>query len=136
MVGMKQFDEDRALDGAMEMFWRNGFSGTSYPDLMRATGLNKSLLYNAFGDKQALYLRCLERFAEVHDEKLRRRLDAQRLEDAVGGFFDELLDRFRQPDLPGGCMLTAAALSISHHLWRSRSRGLESRRSPGDSWKH
>ena len=112
MGGIKQFDEDRALDGAMEIFWRNGFSGTSYPDLMEATGLNKSSLYNTFGDKQALYRRCLEHFAAVHGEKLRKRLNAERLKDAVGGFFDELTDRFQRPDLPGGCMLTAAALEL------------------------
>src|SRR5258708_12875249 len=79
---------------------------------MEATGLNKSSLYNAFGDKQALYRRCLERFAEVHGEKLRMHLNAERLEEAIGGFFDELIDRFRRPDLPGGCMLTAAALEL------------------------
>ena len=55
MSGIKQFDEARALDGAMNVFWQNGFSATSYPELMEATGLNKSSLYNAFGDKQALY---------------------------------------------------------------------------------
>ena len=112
MGGVKQFDEDRALDGAMKVFWASGYSGTSYPDLMRATGLNKSSLYNAFGDKRALYLRCLERFTEIHGERLRRRLDAQRIEDAIGGFFDELIGRFRRPDLPGGCMMTAAALEL------------------------
>lgn len=112
MGGIKQFDENLALDGAMNIFWRNGFSGTSYPDLMEATGLNKSSLYNAFGDKQALYRRCLERFSEVHGERLRERLNAERLEDAVGGFFDELIARFRRPDLPGGCLMTAAALEL------------------------
>ena len=112
MGGIRQFDENRILDGAMERFWRSGFNGTSYADLMEATGLNKSSLYNAFGDKQALYRRCLERFAEVHGEKLRKRLRAERLEDAIGGFFDELIDRFRRPDLPAGCMMTAAALDL------------------------
>ena len=112
MGGVKQFDEDRALDGAMRVFWQNGFSGTSYPDLMEATGLNKSSLYNAFGDKQALYLRCLEHFSAIYGERLRKRLNAGRLEDAVGGFFNELIDRFRRPDLPGGCMVTAAALEL------------------------
>jgi AcrR family transcriptional regulator len=96
----------------MQVFWRNGFSGTSYPDLMAATGLNKSSIYNAFGDKQALYRRCLDRFARVHGERLRTRLEAPGLADAVGGFFDQLIERFRCPDLPDGCMMTAAALEL------------------------
>lgn len=112
MGGAKQFDEDQALDRAMRVFWQSGYSGTSYPELMAATGLNKSSLYNAFGDKQSLYRQCLEHYAKVHGEKQRKRLDAERLEDAIGGFFDALIERFRRPDLPGGCMLTAAALEL------------------------
>ena len=96
----------------MKVFWRNGFSGISYADLKEAPGLNKSSLYNAFGDKDLLYLRCLERFAEGHGERLRKRLSAARLEDAVGGFFDELIGRFRRADLPAGCLTTGAALEL------------------------
>ena len=40
------------------------------------------------------------------------RLNAERLEEAIGGFFDELIGRFRRQDLPGGCMVTAAALEL------------------------
>lgn len=112
MSGIKQFDEGAALDRAMRAFWRNGFSGTSYPELMQATGLNKSSLYNSFGDKRALYRRCLDRFTEVHGGRLRSRLDAPRVQDAVGGFFDELIGRFSRADLPGGCMMTAAAVEL------------------------
>lgn len=132
MGGVKQFDEDEALDGTMQVFWESGYSGTSYPELMRATGLNKSSLYNAFGDKQALYLRCLERYTEVHGERLRRHLDAKRLDAAIGGFFDELIGRFRRPDLPAGCMMTAAALELggaddmAGRCIRDRMRELES----------
>lgn len=112
MSGIRQFDEGIVLDRAMQAFWRNGFNGTSYPDLMQATGLNKSSLYNSFGDKQALYQRCLARFSEVHGGRLRGRLEAPRVHDAVGGFFDELIGRFRRADLPGGCMVTAAAVEL------------------------
>lgn len=112
MAGTKRFDPDEALENAMRVFWELGYEGTSYAQLMDATGLNKSSLYNAFGDKQALYDRCLERFSEMFGEKLRERLDADRFEDAVGGFFEQLLDRFKCSKSPGGCMATAAALEI------------------------
>lgn len=63
MSGAKQFDPDQALDKAMRVFWSQGFEGTSYAALTQATCLNKSSLYNAFGDKRQLYQRCLARFA-------------------------------------------------------------------------
>ncbi len=112
MAGVKQFDAARALEGAMQVFWERGFEGTSYADLMRATGLSKSSLYNAFGDKQRLYDRCLARYSEVYGKPLQDRLDAPRLERAIGDFFTELVARFERPDLPGGCMATAAALEL------------------------
>lgn len=112
MSGIKQFDPDRALDAAMRVFWARGFEGTSYAALTRATRLNKSSLYNAFGDKRRLYERCLARFAAQFGEHLRARLDAPTLGGAIDGFFDELVARFTAADLPDGCMVTMAALEL------------------------
>ena len=63
MAGKKQFDVGVALDAAMVQFWRAGYADTSLDDLSRTTGLNRSSLYSSFGDKESLYLRCLDRYA-------------------------------------------------------------------------
>ena len=52
MVGTRQFDEDEMLAGALEVFWRKGFTGTSMIDLAEATGIQRGSLYNAYGDKE------------------------------------------------------------------------------------
>jgi len=59
-----QFDPDHALDAAMQTFWSRGFEGTALPDLLAATGLSRSSLYQAFGSKQQLFERCLLRYQE------------------------------------------------------------------------
>ncbi|MEM8645620.1 MAG: helix-turn-helix domain-containing protein, partial [Pseudomonadota bacterium] len=64
MSGRKQFNEDEALEAAMRAFWQRGYEATSLSDLEAATGLNKSSLYNAFESKEALFVRCLERYSE------------------------------------------------------------------------
>jgi len=48
----------------MVVFWRQGFAGTSIADLVEATGLQRQSLYNAFGDKQALFNAALARYRE------------------------------------------------------------------------
>ena len=48
------FDKDIALEQAMEVFWTNGFPGTSLSDLTTAMGINKPSLYSAFGNKEEL----------------------------------------------------------------------------------
>jgi AcrR family transcriptional regulator len=52
------------LDAALCVFWRKGYEGTSYTDLTQATGVERPGLYSAFGNKEALFRRALERYYE------------------------------------------------------------------------
>lgn len=74
MARPRTFDLDEALDAALEAFWKHGFAATSMADLCAATGLGKGSLYQAFGDKESLYLAALERYlkgaATMTDEML------------------------------------------------------------------
>jgi TetR/AcrR family transcriptional regulator, copper-responsive repressor len=58
----RQYDPDRALADAAATFWKQGYGGTSLDDLVAATGMNRPSLYAAFGDKNDLYLKTLERY--------------------------------------------------------------------------
>lgn len=60
----RTFDPDRALDIIVDVFWENGYAGTSYKALVRATGINQPSLYAAFGDKDALFEKALDRYFE------------------------------------------------------------------------
>ncbi len=56
----RKFDLDAALERAMELFWRQGYEGTSLDDLTRALGITRPSLYAAFKSKEALFLRALD----------------------------------------------------------------------------
>ena len=58
----REFDADAVLDALVELFWEQGFEATSVTDIVEATGLNKSSLYNAFGSKDELFQRVLDRY--------------------------------------------------------------------------
>ena len=62
MARPRNFDPDEVLGRAREVFWQKGFQGTSLDDITEATGLNKPSLYAAFGDKNALFLKVLDRY--------------------------------------------------------------------------
>jgi AcrR family transcriptional regulator len=62
MARPRSFDPDQALDLARDVFWQKGFQSTSLDDITAATGLNKPSLYAAFGDKNALFLKVLDRY--------------------------------------------------------------------------
>jgi AcrR family transcriptional regulator len=62
MARPRSFNPDEALDFARDVFWQKGFQGTSLDDITAATGLAKPSLYAAFGDKNALFLKVLDRY--------------------------------------------------------------------------
>ncbi|WP_428407742.1 TetR/AcrR family transcriptional regulator [Hyphococcus sp.] len=62
MARLREFEIGEALDGVMDVFWRQGYEGASMQDIEAATGLNKQSLYRIFPDKRAMYLAALERY--------------------------------------------------------------------------
>lgn len=60
----RQYDPERALANAAQVFWKHGYAATSLDDLVAATGMSRPSLYAAFGDKRDLYLKTLERYQQ------------------------------------------------------------------------
>jgi AcrR family transcriptional regulator len=60
----RAFDPDEALDRALEVFWRKGYETASMEDLTGAMGIHRPSLYAAFGNKEALYRKALDRYGE------------------------------------------------------------------------
>ena len=64
MARPREFDPDQALDRAKEAFWANGYEATSMADLMKAMGLAKGSIYQAFGDKHSLFIHALQSYTD------------------------------------------------------------------------
>ncbi|MCU1266237.1 MAG: hypothetical protein JWM21_2555 [Acidobacteria bacterium] len=75
MARHKEFDRDKALHKAMEVFWSRGYEAASIQHLVRHMRINRQSLYDTFGDKHALYLQALDRYREVEGRKLFERLE-------------------------------------------------------------
>src|SRR5437899_12052969 len=60
----RSFDVDQALDRALKVFWQMGYEGASLLDLTRAMGINRPSLYAAFGNKQALFRKAMDRYQQ------------------------------------------------------------------------
>lgn len=66
----RAFDEDQALDRAIDAFWRLGYEGASLSELTQAMGINKPSLYAVFGSKEELFIRALQRYGRSYGEHL------------------------------------------------------------------
>lgn len=102
----RTFDIDLALDRAVLVFWKHGFQNASIQDLTEAMGLSKPSLYAAFGDKEALYLKTLERYVALliarHAAALNDEPDGRT---AVAAFLRSMAGMLIDPALPGGCFI-------------------------------
>src|ERR1700729_1116211 len=74
MARSKEFDEERALAAAVDVFWRHGYENTSLEMLMREMGIAKQSLYDTFGDKRALYLKAMVFYRRRTNSSLRELL--------------------------------------------------------------
>ncbi|RYG45351.1 MAG: TetR/AcrR family transcriptional regulator [Chitinophagaceae bacterium] len=71
-----EFDRELAVSKAKEVFWEKGYNCTSMQDLVQAMKINRSSLYNTIGDKQQLFLECIESYVkEVVDEATKKAED-------------------------------------------------------------
>src|SRR5271156_1616799 len=84
----REFDETAALEAAIECFWRRGYEATSRRDLPASLGLRAPSLYNAFGDKEELFARALDRYLDrTTRDRLRRLQPSLNPKDALHRFF-------------------------------------------------
>jgi AcrR family transcriptional regulator len=105
----RQFDTDHALDQALRVFWRKGYGGASLVDLTTAMDISGPSLYAAYGDKQSLFLQCVERYLTVYGKEPLRRLEqTPSVADALVAFFRAIVDNVAGTGTPRGCLVVCA----------------------------
>lgn len=111
----KSFDEETAVENAMQVFWEKGFEPASIADLLAETGLNKGSLYNAFGGKQQLFVRALQKYDRERQAMLAKQEALDDPQKAIATFFDNTVARTVADQDHKGCFLFNTALQINTH---------------------
>ena len=127
----RSFDMDRALDCALQVFWRKGYEGASLSDLTEAMGINRPSLYAAFGDKEALFRKVLDRYAEGLTSYVREALNQPTARGAIEKLLRGSADRLSNPRNPPGCLNVQGALVCGNAAEGVR-RELALRRAAGE----
>jgi AcrR family transcriptional regulator len=132
----REFDADMALDKALHVFWQRGYEGTSLTDLTDAMGISRPSLYAAFGNKEELFRRALDRYAQkgpgsVHAEALAEPTARRVVEYLLRSVAESVTD----PCHPAGCLAVQGALtcssaadSVKQELTKRRAEGEENLR--------
>lgn len=110
MARSKEFDPERALDRAMNLFWRSGYENTSLEALMREMGIARQSLYDTFGDKRSLYLKALARYRDQTNGEMQRMLkEIPSVKDGFAKLLYGLAAETREQH-ERGCLLLSANL--------------------------
>lgn len=107
----REFNIDDALDRAMHVFWRKGYLGTSLSDLTEAIGINRPSLYAAFGNKESLFRKVLERYAEGPSVYLREALKEPTARAVAERMMHGVVDLGTDSRNPPGCLWVHGTLS-------------------------
>lgn len=111
----KSFNEETALEKAMQVFWEKGFEPASISDLLEGTGLNRGSLYNTFGGKQQLFVKALLKYDRDRQAMLAKLEALDNPKKAIATFFDTTVAKTAADQDHKGCFLFNTALEISTH---------------------
>lgn len=110
----REFDIDRALEAATQQFWSVGYEATSLQDLLKTMGLSKSSLYQTFGNKHELFVRCLDHYQASMVNKVSEKLaNSSSVKQFMFNFLEEVIAEAEQGVNKKGCLLVNTANELS-----------------------
>lgn len=125
----KAFCEEQALAAATLVFADKGFEGTSLKDLTKAMGINRFSLYATYGNKEALYVKAMERFNEARSQRLSQALSVPSAREALTQLLRELARHSTNTSGPGSCFVTQGPLTAAEASEKTRRHVAEMRAS-------
>lgn len=116
MVRQREFDEEKALDDAMLLFWEKGYKATSLSDLTAKMGIQRPSLYSAFGDKEKLFEAALRKYTKLHASHIRKKLQNNlSVKEAFQTFFEDLVEEEYKESPNKGCFCINTMVELAPH---------------------
>ncbi|GHF17658.1 MULTISPECIES: TetR/AcrR family transcriptional regulator [Streptomyces] len=123
----REFDVDERLDRALRVFWRHGYEGTALSDLTEAMGINRPSLYAAYGNKEALFRKCLDRYREGPARHVHEALEEPTARAVAEHLLRGVVEVTTREEGPG-CLMIHGALATSDQAGPVRDEAVARRR--------
>ncbi|MBI6865608.1 TetR/AcrR family transcriptional regulator [Lysinibacillus sp. fkY74-1] len=116
MARTREFDEEKVLEAAMQLFWEKGYEATSLSDLTARMGIQRPSIYSTFGDKKELFEAALRRYTTSRAADIRARLQSHvSVKQAFTSFFEEVIQAEYTKDLSNGCFCINTMVELAPH---------------------
>lgn len=116
MARTKEFNEDKALDKAIEIFWHKGYNGTSAQDLVTHLGLSRSSLYDTFGDKQKLFTQSLKKYQKQSQDQIVYLFEtSENIKETLLDIFKQAIIESLEDKITKGCFMVNSSVELAMH---------------------
>jgi len=109
----RQFDDEQALDAALRLFWRHGYEGTPISTLAQAMGLTVASVYNAFGNKESLFMKAVDHYDRYSASLYEEAFAKTSAREVARGILMGEVDLVSGEGTPEGCLMIQGALATS-----------------------
>jgi len=107
----REFDAEEALLKAMRVFWEQGYDGASLTDLTERMGISRKSMYAAFGNKEELFRKALQRYTDIQAVYVFEALKAPTAREVATAFLAGAAVANTRPGCPSGCLGVQGALA-------------------------
>lgn len=116
MVRTREFDTEKALDAAMQVFWEKGFEAASLSDLTSSMGIQRPSLYAAFGDKKELFESTLRRYNALHASRIKAKLQQESsIRASFRALFESIGTAGEETEINRGCFCINTMVELAPH---------------------
>jgi len=114
-----KFNYERSIDAAVNLFWKEGYKGTSLKALLKVMNIGEGSFYNTFKSKKDLYLTCLEHYNDkITSSRLMALNSDGTIKEKIDRFFDVIFDGFEKSNTNQSCLMTN---SLSYDVLKNRT---------------
>ncbi|MBD8499879.1 TetR/AcrR family transcriptional regulator [Paenibacillus arenosi] len=116
MARTREFDEEKVLDAAMQLFWEKGYEATSLSDLTSRMGITRPSIYSTFGDKKELFEAALRTYTMARASEMRAKLQGNpSVKEAFRNFFEDVVAEETSGELSRGCFCINTMVELAPH---------------------
>ncbi len=109
----KTFEDQDAIDAATSLFWEKDYGATSLTELVDVMGISRQSMYNTFGNKHELFVKCLENYIHQGNSMMKElMLSESHAEEKLEMLFNSLKEMCLDPNNKG-CFVSFAVQEMA-----------------------
>ena len=116
MPRTRAFEDEQILDRAVELFSVKGYNGISMQEIVEGLQLNRSSIYETFGDKRNLFIAALKHYKQKNSKQMQTMIDESTdIKQTLASIFSFIIRDSHPGASQSGCFMVNASIELAPH---------------------